>query len=173
MSIKRWMDKAAVEHIHNGILLTIKRNAFDSVLIYIHTHNGTLLSHTDMSCRRKWRPTPAFLPGEFPQRTLAGSSPWGHKEADTSEWASDWQVPTAILKTNTTVLINYTLLENKNFFKLRKMRGEGGGFVLNWETKDKTKHFMWELAPTLQRKNIYKVYLETIRVIWIGITYVI
>ena len=30
--------------------------------------------------RRKWQPTPAFLPGKsHGQRTLAGYSPWGHK----------------------------------------------------------------------------------------------
>ena len=33
------------------------------------------------------------------------------------------------------------------------MEGEGGGFVLDWETKDKTKNIVWELAPTLQRKK--------------------
>ena len=33
-----------------------------------------------MPWRRKWQPTPVFLPGEFQgQRSLAGSSPWGHK----------------------------------------------------------------------------------------------
>ena len=31
--------------------------------------------------RRKWQPTPVFLPGKF-QRSLAGCSPWGHKELD-------------------------------------------------------------------------------------------
>ena len=36
--------------------------------------------------RRKWLPTPVFLPGEsHGQRRLAGKSPWGHKEADTTE----------------------------------------------------------------------------------------
>ena len=36
--------------------------------------------------RRAWQPTPVFLPGEFHgQRNLAGYSPWGHKESDTSE----------------------------------------------------------------------------------------
>ena len=35
--------------------------------------------------RRKWQPTPVFLPGEFHgQRSLAGYSPWGCKELDTS-----------------------------------------------------------------------------------------
>jgi len=30
--------------------------------------------------RRKWQPTPGFLPGEsHGQRSLAGYSPWGHK----------------------------------------------------------------------------------------------
>ena len=36
--------------------------------------------------RRKWQPTPVFLPGEFHgQRSLAGYSPWGRKESDTTE----------------------------------------------------------------------------------------
>ena len=36
--------------------------------------------------RGKWRPTPVFLPGKFHgQRSLAGYSPWGHQESDTTE----------------------------------------------------------------------------------------
>ena len=39
-----------------------------------------------MSLRRKWQPTPIFLPGEFHgQRSLAGYSPWGGKESDTTK----------------------------------------------------------------------------------------
>ena len=35
---------------------------------------------------RKWQPTSVFLPGEsHKQRTLAGYSPWGRKEPDTTE----------------------------------------------------------------------------------------
>ena len=35
---------------------------------------------------RKWLPTPVFLPGEsHGWRSLAGYSPWGHKELDTTE----------------------------------------------------------------------------------------
>ena len=34
--------------------------------------------------RREWQPTPVFLPGEScGQRSLAGYSPWDHKELDT------------------------------------------------------------------------------------------
>ena len=36
--------------------------------------------------RREWQPTPVFLPGEaHGQRSLAGYSPWDHKELDTTE----------------------------------------------------------------------------------------
>ena len=37
-------------------------------------------------CGKAWQSTPVFLPGEFHgQRSLAGYSPWGHKESDTTE----------------------------------------------------------------------------------------
>ena len=40
--------------------------------------------------RRKWQPTPVFLPGEsHGQRSLVGCSPWGHTESDTTE--ATWQ----------------------------------------------------------------------------------
>ena len=40
--------------------------------------------------RRTWQPTPVFLPGESPWtgRSLAGYSPWGHRELDTTEQLS-------------------------------------------------------------------------------------
>ena len=35
---------------------------------------------------RKWQTTPVFLPGEsHGQRSLAGYSPWGHRESDATE----------------------------------------------------------------------------------------
>ena len=38
------------------------------------------------SWRREGQPTPVFLPGEsHGQKSLAGYSPWGHKESDTTE----------------------------------------------------------------------------------------
>ena len=42
-----------------------------------------------MPWRRKWQPTPGFFRGESQgQRSLAGYSPWGHKESDTTEHLS-------------------------------------------------------------------------------------
>ena len=44
--------------------------------------------------RRAWQPTPVSLPGEsHGQRTLAGYSPWGHKEWDTAEATSHTHTP--------------------------------------------------------------------------------
>ena len=38
-----------------------------------------------ISWRRAWQPTPVFLPGEsHGQRSLAGYSPWGHTESNSS-----------------------------------------------------------------------------------------
>ena len=42
-----------------------------------------------ISWRRKWHPTPVFLPGKsHGWRNLVGYSPWGHKESETTEWLS-------------------------------------------------------------------------------------
>ena len=39
-----------------------------------------------MGWRKEWLPTPVFWPGKFHgQRSLAGYSPWGCKESDTTE----------------------------------------------------------------------------------------
>ena len=35
--------------------------------------------------RRKWQSTPVFLPESHGQGNLAGYSPWGRKESDTTE----------------------------------------------------------------------------------------
>ena len=39
--------------------------------------------------RREWQPTPVFLPVKpHEQKSLAGYSPWDHKESDTTEQLS-------------------------------------------------------------------------------------
>ena len=44
------------------------------------------LIFTFMHWRRKWQPTPVFLPGESQGRgSLAGCCLWGHTESDTTE----------------------------------------------------------------------------------------
>ena len=47
------------------------------------------LLFTFMHWRRKWQPTPVFLPGESQgQESLMGCRSWGHTESDTTEWLS-------------------------------------------------------------------------------------
>ena len=72
--------------------LTIKKNAFESVLMrwmnqepviqnevsQKEKHQYSILVHIYGIWRRKWQPTPVFLPGEsHGWRSLVGYSPWG------------------------------------------------------------------------------------------------
>ena len=51
-----------------------------------HDWATLLLLFTFMQWRRKWQPTPVFLPGESQgQRSLVGCRLWGHTELDTTE----------------------------------------------------------------------------------------
>ena len=51
-----------------------------------HDWATSLSLFTFMLWRRKWQPTPVFLPGEFQGRgSLVGCHLWGHTESDTTE----------------------------------------------------------------------------------------
>ena len=51
-----------------------------------HDWVTSLSLSTFMHWRRKWHPTPVFLPGEsHGRRSLVGCSPWGRTESDTTE----------------------------------------------------------------------------------------
>ena len=50
-----------------------------------HNYATSLSLFTLMHWRRKWQPTPVFLPGESPRRSLVGYRPRDHKELDTTE----------------------------------------------------------------------------------------
>ena len=55
-----------------------------------HDWVTSLSLSTFMHWRRKWQPTPVFLPGEsHGQRSLVGCSPWGLTESDMTE--ATWQ----------------------------------------------------------------------------------
>ena len=91
VSIDRWMDKD-VKHIyiytHTYIFIYIalpwwlsgKKSACNAWDIRSLPGSGR-------SWRRKWQPIPEFLPGKsHGQRSLAGYSPRGWKELDTTSW---------------------------------------------------------------------------------------
>ena len=55
-----------------------------------HDCATSLSLSTFMHWRRKWQPTPVFVPGEsHGRRNLVGYSPWGRTELDTTE--ATWQ----------------------------------------------------------------------------------
>ena len=55
-----------------------------------HDWATSLSLFTFMHWRRKWQPTTVFLPGKLHgQRSLAGCSPWGHRESDTTWWLTN------------------------------------------------------------------------------------
>ena len=66
------------------LLNSLGSPSFSLVIYFIHSsvYNGKVYS----LLRRAWQPTPVSSPGEsHGQRSLAGYSPWGHKESDTTE----------------------------------------------------------------------------------------
>ena len=51
-----------------------------------HDRTTSLSLFTSMNWRRKWQPTPVFLPGESQGRgSLVGCRLWGFTESDTTE----------------------------------------------------------------------------------------
>ena len=86
----------------NKRYLQKKKSAYVLYYFYMHIHFPGGSDGKESACkagdpgsnpwigtilwRRKWQPTPVFLPGEsHGQRSLVGDSPWGHKESDTAE----------------------------------------------------------------------------------------
>ena len=73
--------------------------------------------------RRERLPTPVFLPGEsHGQRSLAGYSPWDHKESGMTEWlplTHSWRRETVACKSEQQTVVSLSIyfeLEKKKFF---------------------------------------------------------
>ena len=55
-------------------------------LLQCHSSKASILQHSAFFSRRKWQPTPVFLPGESQgRRSLVGCHLWGCTESDTTE----------------------------------------------------------------------------------------
>ena len=90
-SIMHWTWTGDSFHIWYHICnLFSKRNSESTtaqlqILYYPHYLIEKILA-SQFSWRRKWQPTPVFLPGEsHGKRSLVGYSPWGCKESKTTE----------------------------------------------------------------------------------------
>ena len=78
-----------------------------------HNRATSFSLFTFMLQRRKWQPTPVFLPGESQgQRSLVGCRLWGHTESDTTEAIQQQQqvvVDSEISELNNTVFSSLIL----------------------------------------------------------------
>ena len=73
-----------------------------------HDWATSLSLFTFMHWRRKWQPTPVFLPGEFQGRgSLVGCRLWGRKESDTTEWMNWTRLVTTFLPRSKRLLISW------------------------------------------------------------------
>ena len=71
-----------------------------------HDWGISLSLFTFMHWRRKWQPTPVFLPGESQGRgSLVGCRLWGRTESDTTE--ATWQQHVMISEIKSSFRINY------------------------------------------------------------------
>ena len=62
------------------------KGTFQGKMGSIKNRNTSLSLFTFMRCRRKWQPTPVFLPGESQGwESLVGCHLWGCTESDTTE----------------------------------------------------------------------------------------
>ena len=75
----------------NGFFKTLQLNIKYLLVLTLFSFLQNILSVTKIKrWRRKWQPTPVFLPGEsHGRRSLVGCSPWGRTESDTTE--ATWQ----------------------------------------------------------------------------------
>ena len=94
-----------------------KRIIVHSWLMGVYSHVQQWYKHSkinlatsiNITWRRKWQPTPAFLPRKFHgQRSLAGYSPRGHKESVSHDWVAEY---TWTLPMNTDFIPTFLFLE--------------------------------------------------------------
>ena len=85
-----------------------------------HDWVTSLSLSTFMHRRRKWQPTPAFLPGESQgPGSLVGCSPWGRTESDTTAATAAFHVhgnKTVVNSSDSWILVNCGLSINFFFF---------------------------------------------------------
>ena len=120
----------------------------------------------DSYWRKKWQPTPVFLPGEsHGRRSLVGYSPWGRKESDMTErlhftWFFYWLCKIYLLLSGINNTVPYFLISENNW--LLSIYGTS----LLWVTAawlEKFKFFIWHEKMNFIQINLSATYI----MIWV------
>ena len=88
-----WSDLAAAAVFNKVLAISRYKKGFPSGAVVMNlpasagdARDTVLVLGQEDPWRRKWQPTPVFLPGKsHGQRSLAGYSPWARKDLDTTE----------------------------------------------------------------------------------------
>ena len=127
-----------------------------------------------MPWRRKWQPTPVFLPRKFHgQRSLEGWSTWGQIEMDMTEWLTHTVTHMSVPLSS---LDKFIIQKSKDLFKTAHIKNKN---IENWTIKkaehqriDASKLWCWRtllrVSWTARRSN--QSILKEINWIFIGRT---
>ena len=86
---KTWRDRFGKKYQELGLPWWLSSKEY----AYQYRRHGFSPWVRKIPWKRKWQPTPVFLPGEsHGQRNMAGYSPWDHKESDTTERLNQQQL---------------------------------------------------------------------------------
>ena len=96
------------------------------------------ISKTLIPWRRKWQPSPVFLPGESRGwRSYMGYSPWGHRALDTTEW-----LHFLFIHSSFTAICPYMGIISR--FNHKEFEGSRGRKRVSEESELPYKLFRWE-----------------------------
>ena len=107
-----------------------------------HDWATSLYLFTFMHWRRKWQPTPVFLPGESQGwGSLVGCHPWGRTESDTTGATQQQPPPFTMTHRDNKHIHDYTLYccIKKRIPVIFKLHRKGTGF----ESTTLAKKFLW------------------------------
>ena len=118
--------------------------------------------------RRKWHPTPVFLPGKFHgQRSLEACSPWGCKELDMTEHAHVrvyWPIKIYICILKWVLVLLIADRQSRFFIIIRGVLRKRNGVFFD-DIKFQWYRIYW-LCETLNKKSLWNTCIPVADSFW-------
>ena len=116
-----------------------------------HDWATSLSLFTFMHWRRKWQPTPVFLPGESQgQRILVGCHLWGHTESDTTAKSDLAAAAAAAAAYNPTKFREHVQLQEVSWLQTPKMLTFPRSKLVSWAPTKNHTDTCWGQIHNLQ-----------------------